>query len=111
MSDCLFCKIVEGKIPSESVHSDDLCYAFNDISPKAPVHVLIVPRRHIPSVAELDDAALCGHLVMTAASIAKKLGIDDGYRLVSNRGEKAGQSVFHLHWHLLGGRPMHWPPG
>lgn len=111
MADCIFCRIVSKEIPSKEVFSDLHCYAFHDVSPVAPVHVLLVPKRHIGSVAELDDPALAGHLVMTAASVARQLGIDEGYRLVTNRGEEAGQSVHHLHWHLLGGRRLGWPPG
>lgn len=110
---CLFCKIVEGSIPSAAVYQDDECYAFADISPQAPVHVLVVPRKHIVSLAEAaaDDRGLLGHLHWVAAEIARTKGLAKGYRVVVNIGEDGGQTVDHLHLHVLGGRPMHWPPG
>jgi histidine triad (HIT) family protein len=110
---CIFCKIIEGKIPSTAVYQDELSYAFADINPKAPVHVLIVPREHISSLNEAgqDHCALLGHLLWAAAEIARKKGLGDGYRIVVNTGRDAGQSVDHLHLHLLGGRPLAWPPG
>jgi histidine triad (HIT) family protein len=110
---CLFCKIVEGAIPSASIYQDDLSYAFADIHPQAPVHVLIVPREHIPSMieAEQSDGAILGHLLWVAAEIARNKGLNDGYRVVVNTGDKGGQTVDHLHLHLLGGRAMTWPPG
>lgn len=110
---CLFCKIVEGKIPSTPVYQDDLGYAFADINPQAPVHVLIVPREHIDSLADTDeeDRALLGHLLLAAAKIAKDKGLAKGYRIVVNTGGYGGQTVDHLHLHLLGGRQLHWPPG
>ena len=110
---CLFCKIIEGQIPSTPLFQDELGYAFADINPKAPVHVLIVPRRHIASLddATLDDRALLGHLLWAAAEIARKKGLANGYRIVVNTGEDGGQTVDHLHLHLLGGRPLTWPPG
>ena len=110
---CLFCKIIDGSIPSASIYSDDLCYAFADIQPQAPVHVLIVPRRHIRSVAEASnaDASLLGHLMLVAAQIARDKGLAKGYRVVANTGADGGQSVDHLHYHLLGGRSLTWPPG
>ncbi len=110
---CLFCKIIEGKIPSTAVYQDDLGYAFADINPKAPVHVLIVPRQHIGSMneADKDHRALLGHLLWAAAEIARKKGLANGYRIVVNTGEEGGQTVDHLHLHLLGGRQMTWPPG
>jgi histidine triad (HIT) family protein len=114
MSDCLFCKIAEKKIPSKIVHEDDHCLAFDDINPQAPVHTLVIPKRHAASIAELTgaDAGLLGHLMLTGAAVAKQKGIAEcGYRLVLNTGRNGGQTVFHLHFHLLGGRPMHWPPG
>lgn len=114
MSDCLFCKIAEKKIPSKIVHEDDRAVAFEDVNPQAPVHVLVIPRKHVASVSELNeaDAGLLGHLMLTSAAVAKQKGIaESGYRLVANTGRNAGQTVFHLHFHLLGGRPMHWPPG
>jgi len=114
MSDCIFCKIAEKTIPSKIVHEDDRAVAFEDINPQAPVHVLVVPKRHVQSVAELNaaEAGFLGHLLLTGAAVAKQKGIaDSGYRLVVNTGRHGGQTVFHLHVHVLGGRPMHWPPG
>ena len=111
---CLFCKIVAGEIPSTSVHDDDLVIAFRDIAPRAPTHILLVPRRHIPSAADLvaEDGPLLGRLFAVAADLARSEGIaDDGYRLVSNVGRWGGQSVDHLHIHLMGGRSFNWPPG
>jgi histidine triad (HIT) family protein len=110
---CLFCKIVEGKIPSNAVYQDELAYAFADINPKAPVHVLIVPREHFDSLAEAgqDKRALLGHLLWAAAEIARKKGLANGYRIVVNTGPHGGQTVGHLHLHLMGGRMMTWPPG
>jgi histidine triad (HIT) family protein len=110
---CLFCKIVEGSIPSTAVYRDEQCYAFADIDPKAPVHVLIVPREHIASLAEAgkEHPALLGHLLWAAAEIARTKGLVNGYRTVINTGRDAGQSVDHVHVHLLGGRHLAWPPG
>ena len=110
---CLFCKIVEGVIPSTPVYQDDLGYAFADINPQAPVHILIVPREHISSMDEAgqDKRALLGHLLWAAADIARKKNLGNGYRIVVNTGEDGGQTVEHLHLHLLGGRAMTWPPG
>jgi histidine triad (HIT) family protein len=110
---CTFCKIIEGKIPSTSVYQDELGYAFADINPKAPVHVLVVPREHISSLdfAGNERKALLGHLLWAAAEIARKKGLKNGYRIVVNTGEDGGQTVDHLHLHLLGGRAMTWPPG
>lgn len=107
--DCLFCKIVAGEIPATFVHQDDEVVAFRDIQPQAPTHILIVPRRHIESVAELaaEDAALGGHLLLAAGQIARSAGVaESGYRLVTNSGAEGGQSVLHLHLHLLGGRQL-----
>jgi len=112
--DCLFCKIATGTIPADLVHSDDLVLAFRDINPKAPTHVLLIPRKHIPSAAELTEAdgPMLGRLLAVGAQVARDAGIAErGYRLVSNVGAGVGQSVFHLHFHLLGGRSMSWPPG
>ncbi|HZL73714.1 MAG TPA: histidine triad nucleotide-binding protein [Planctomycetota bacterium] len=112
--DCLFCRIAEGKIPATLVYSNDEIVAFRDINPQAPTHILVIPRRHITSVLELDaaDEALAGRLLRTAASIAKAEKIADaGFRLVLNCNRDGGQTVFHLHVHLVGGRPMQWPPG
>lgn len=113
-TDCLFCRIVEGEVPSERVAEGDDWLAFRDINPQAPVHVLVIPKRHVESVAAFrdDEAEAAGRLLLAAAETARTLGVEeDGYRLVTNRGEKAGQSVFHIHIHLLAGRPMRWPPG
>lgn len=106
--DCVFCKIIAGEIPSKKVYSDELCYAFYDIAPIAPVHILIVPRQHIASMAEItpENSALVGHIFEVIAKIAARQGIEKGYRVVSNCGEDAGQSVFHLHFHILGGMKM-----
>ena len=112
--DCLFCKIVAGTIPSTVVHEDELVLAFDDINPVAPVHQLIVPKRHIGSAADLgeDDATLLGRLFAVAASLAAAAGLPEtGYRVVTNVGRDGGQSVDHLHFHLLGGRVLTWPPG
>lgn len=112
--DCLFCRIVAGEVSSDRVLEDDRLVAFRDIAPRAPTHILLAPREHIPSVRELtvDDGALIGHLFVTAERIAGQEGIADaGYRLVANVGDWGGQSVAHLHLHLLGGRAMGWPPG
>jgi histidine triad (HIT) family protein len=111
---CLFCRIVAGSIPARLAHEDDETLAFHDIDPRAPVHVLIVPRRHIAAVDRLGepDAALMGKLMLVARHLARELGVaDSGYRLVINNGADAGQSVDHIHMHLLGGRPLKWPPG
>ncbi|NIA14159.1 MAG: HIT domain-containing protein [Nitrospiraceae bacterium] len=112
--DCLFCKIAAGEIPSTEVYSDEDLYAFRDINPAAPSHVLLIPRKHIASLAEVqaEDAALLGKLTCTARTIAETEGlIEDGFRCVWNCGAGAGQAVFHIHMHILGGRPMTWPPG
>jgi histidine triad (HIT) family protein len=113
MSDCLFCKIVEGEIPAEMVRQDDDLIAFRDIHPQAPVHVLVVPRRHIASLdtASEADGALLGRILLAVRDLARELGIEGGYRVVNNCGAPAGQSVFHIHFHLLGGRSLGWPPG
>jgi histidine triad (HIT) family protein len=109
----IFAKIIDKEIPARLVHEDDRCVAFHDINPQAPVHVLIVPRKPIDRVENLaeSDAPLVGHLMLVATQIAKKLGLSSGYRLVINNGVEAGQTVFHLHVHLLGGRGFSWPPG
>ena len=113
MANNLFLKILSGEIPAKIAHQDDLCLAFHDINPQAPVHVLIIPRRAIRTHADLneDDAPLLGHIHLVAAKLAKELGLGAGYRLVLNCDEQAGQTVPHLHLHLLGGREMGWPPG
>ena len=112
--DCLFCRILAKEISATIVHEDDRAIAFEDINPQAPTHVLIVPRKHIAGMNDVtaDDAALLGHLQLVAAEIARKRGLaDTGYRTVLNTGRGAGQSIFHLHLHLLGGRGLRWPPG
>jgi histidine triad (HIT) family protein len=114
LNDCLFCRIAARETRAVLVHEDDEIVAFRDIHPQAPVHLLIVPRRHIESLGEAAeaDAALLGKILLAAKDLAVKEGIDSrGWRLVTNRGRGAGQSVFHLHFHLLGGRGMGWPPG
>ena len=114
MSDCIFCKIAAREIPASIVHEDDEVVAFRDVHPEAPVHLLIVPRRHVASLAEAADAdgALLGRILLAARDLAVSEGIDaSGWRLVTNRGPGAGQTVLHLHFHLLGGRGMTWPPG
>ena len=110
---CLFCKIIEGSIPSTAVFQDERCYAFADINPQAPTHVLIAPREHLVSLAEAGSQhlALFGHLLWVAAQIARDKSLSKGYRVVINTGDDGGQTVDHLHVHLLGGRPMTWPPG
>ena len=111
--DCLFCRIVAGEIPSDIVHTDDDVIAFRDIAPRAPTHVLVVPRRHIPDVNALTDADgdLLAKLFGVVRAVADAAGLERGYRVVTNVGPESGQSVFHLHFHLLGGRAMRWPPG
>lgn len=114
MDNCLFCKIIKGEIPSSKVYEDDKVFAFKDIDPKAPVHILIVPKEHISTLNELNEknATVISHIFTVAASLAKEFDVaDSGYRVVSNCGENGGQSVFHIHFHLLGGRSLSWPPG
>jgi histidine triad (HIT) family protein len=113
MSKTLFQKIMDGEIPANFEHQDDLCIAIRDIDPQAPTHVLVIPRKPIPRVGEAtpEDQATLGHLLLTAASIAKKLNLGRGFRVVINNGPDGGESVPHLHVHLLGGRPLSWPPG
>ncbi|HEU4786074.1 MAG TPA: histidine triad nucleotide-binding protein [Gemmatimonadaceae bacterium] len=110
--DCLFCRIVRGEIPATVVHKDDHVVAFRDINPQAPVHVVIVPREHVASLNDATDAEMLGRLSLAASDIARREGIaDSGYRTVVNTNRAAGQTVFHVHLHLLGGRSMGWPPG
>ena len=112
MADCLFCRIVRGEIPAQVVAQTDDCVAFRDINPQAPLHVLVIPKRHVASLAEATDAAEIGKLSLLAAEIARTEGYEArGYRTVINAGPDAGQTVFHVHLHLLAGRPLHWPPG
>jgi len=112
-ADCLFCKFATGDIPVTKLHQDDLVYAIRDINPQAPTHILLIPVAHVVSAADLGetDAALLGRLAAVAADLARKDGLDRGWRLVTNVGADGGQSVRHLHYHLLGGRSMTWPPG
>ena len=110
--DCLFCKIIRGEIPATLVYENDRVVAFRDIKPEAPTHILVVPREHTPSLNEAADAATIGELSLAAARIAKAEGVaDSGYRTVINTNRDAGQTVFHVHLHLLGGRALAWPPG
>ena len=113
MDDCLFCKIGEKKIPSKIVYEDGEMFAFEDISPQAPTHILLCPRKHIVSLtdASAEDTAMLGRMQLVAANLAKERNLTAGYRTVLNSGRGAGQSVFHLHLHLLGGRDFRWPPG
>ncbi len=113
MSDCIFCKIVAGEIPADKVHDDTEMLAFRDVNPQAPVHVLIIPKRHIASLDDAgpDEAGLLGRIVGRIPALAQELGVAGGYRVVNNCGASAGQSVFHIHFHLLGGRALGWPPG
>jgi histidine triad (HIT) family protein len=110
---CLFCRIVSGEIPSKKVFEDDRVYAFRDIHPQAPTHILVIPRKHLGSLAEASegDREMLGHLHLVALELAKSEGLSDGFRTVINTGPDGGQTVDHLHVHLLGGRSMTWPPG
>ena len=112
MENCLFCKIIAGDIPSNKVYEDELCYAFYDIDPQAPTHFLVIPKTHITSVSSVDseNKHIVGHIFSVIAKVTADLGLDS-YRVVSNIGKQAGQSVFHLHFHVLSGRDMTWPPG
>jgi histidine triad (HIT) family protein len=113
MSDCLFCRIIKGEIPARKAYEDDHTFAFEDIHPQAPTHILIVPKKHIRGLKEADaeDAEVIGRCHLVAAQLARERSVENGYRTVLNVGPGAGQSVFHLHVHLLGGRSLHWPPG
>jgi len=114
MTDCLFCKIISGEIPSSKVYEDDKVYAFNDIDPQAPVHFLVVPKKHIASALEIDDsnADIVGHVFKVVARLAGEMGFDkNGYRIVNNCGVDGGQTVGHIHFHVLAGRNIGWPPG
>ena len=112
-TDCLFCKIVEGTIPANRVYEDEWCIGFPDINPQAPTHLLVIPKQHIASQAKAlaEHKPLLGHLMAAAADLARAQGLDKGYRVVVNTGDDGGQTVHHLHLHLLGGRAMRWPPG
>ncbi len=107
---CIFCDIIEGKIKANIVYEDDLVIAFKDIQPQAPVHILIVPKKHIERIEELDDEKIAFALINAIKILKKKMGVED-FRIVVNSGAQAGQTVFHLHWHFLAGRQMNWPPG
>ena len=109
----IFAKIINREIPASIVYEDDHCLAFRDVNPQAPIHVLVIPKREIPQLSDAtaEDQALLGHLLVAAGRIARDLGVGDAFRLVINNGAEAGQSVFHLHLHILGGRRMTWPPG
>lgn len=114
MSDCLFCRIVSGEIPSDIVYQDDVCLAFSDINPSAPVHILIIPKEHIATLNALtpEHESTMGHILLAAKKIAAQTGVDaSGYRVVANCNSDGGQVVFHVHFHLLGGRELSWPPG
>lgn len=110
---CLFCRVIAGKIPSKKVYEDEIVFAFEDINPQAPTHVLIVPKKHIAGIntASTEDIEIIGYSQLIAAKLGRERGIEDGYRTVYNVGPRSGQSVFHLHLHLIGGRDMKWPPG
>ena len=114
MDDCIFCKIINGEIPSKKIYEDDKVLAFYDISPEAPVHFLVIPKQHIESVNSLnsENVDIVSHIFLTINKIANELGISEGgYRIVNNTGEDAGQTVHHMHFHVLGGRSLQWPPG
>ncbi len=113
MADCLFCKIVKGEIPSTKIYEDDSVYVFADINPTAPIHYLLIPKEHISKLDEVtkENSAVIAHIYEVIAQLAEKLDLKDGFRVVSNCGELAGQSVFHIHFHLLAGRPLEWPAG
>lgn len=113
MSDCLFCKIINGEIPSTKVYEDDMCYVFNDIDPKAPTHILVIPKEHISSAAAVtpENSKYVSHIFEVIAKLAAEKGWNDGFRVVSNCGESAGQTVFHLHFHVMSGRAFTWPAG
>ncbi len=112
-TDTIFSKIIRREIPADIVYEDDLCLAFKDISPQAPVHLLVIPKKPIPKLADAvaEDHKLMGHLLLTAKRVAEQAGLTNGYRLVINNGADGGQTVYHLHLHILGGRHMNWPPG
>jgi len=113
MADCIFCRIIAREIPSQIVYEDEAAIAFKDTNPQAPTHLLIVPKKHVSGLSACGDAdqAMLGHLQRAAAVVAAQAGVAAGYRLLTNNGRSAGQSVDHLHYHLLGGRSMQWPPG
>jgi len=111
VDDCLFCRIVAGKIPATVVYEDDHVMAINDVFPRAPFHVLVVPRKHVERLSDLEDEPLGGRLLQAVRKVARQGGVGDNFRLVVNNGDNAGQNVLHLHLHVLGGREFAWPPG
>lgn len=114
MSDCIFCKIANGEIPADKIYEDDKVIVFNDINPQSPVHFLVIPKEHISSIKEIDEnnVSIISHIVLIIKKIAKEKGLDEkGYRIINNCGEYGGQTVEHLHFHVLGGRQLLWPPG
>lgn len=113
MTDCIFCKIIKGEIPSTKIYEDDLVYAFEDLYPKAPAHFLIIPKKHIVSADDIkeEDKELIGHIFYVAKNLAEEKGLSNGYRIVNNCKDDGGQTVDHLHFHVLGGRSLQWPPG
>lgn len=113
MNDCLFCKIIAGEIPSKKIYEDETVYVFEDIAPTAPIHYLCIPKQHISKLDEVtaENSAVIAHIYEVISKLAKELELKDGFRVVSNCGEQAGQSVFHIHFHLLAGRPFAWPAG
>ena len=113
MSETIFSKIIDRSIPADIIYEDDLCLAFRDINPQAPIHVLVIPKKALPKLSDAtsQDHALLGHLLLTVKRVADQLGLEEGYRVVINNGEHGGQTVYHLHLHILAGRFMEWPPG
>lgn len=113
MSDCIFCRIAARQVPSSIIYEDEMVLAFKDINPQAPVHLLVIPREHIPSLDDVEErhTAALARLLLVLKDLARRNGLEDGYRVVNNCGPRAGQTVHHLHFHLLGGRDMNWPPG
>ncbi len=113
MKDCLFCKIANGEIPSNKIYEDELVYVFEDIAPTAPIHYLLIPKEHISTLDEItsENSSVIAHIYEVIAKLSKELDLKDGFRVVSNCGEQAGQTVFHIHFHLLAGRPLTWPAG
>ncbi|MCL4440893.1 MAG: histidine triad nucleotide-binding protein [Firmicutes bacterium] len=111
--DCIFCKIINKEIPAEIVYENDSVLVFKDIRPVAPVHLLLIPKKHIPTFFDLEekDSGIMGDLQLAAGRVAREMGLEKGFRLISNCNQDAGQLVFHIHYHLIGGRPLHWPPG
>ena len=113
MQDCIFCKIINKEIPAEIVYENDSVLVFKDVKPAAPVHLLLIPKKHIPTFFDLEekDSVIMGDLQLAAGRVAREMGLEKGFRLISNCNQDAGQLVFHIHYHLMGGRPLHWPPG